>query len=67
MKVLAFIPGLICMGLGGYLAIQESSQFGWFLGIGFVLTLCALGVDDTVVKQPRLESNESNEDDIEEE
>jgi|SaaInlV_100m_DNA_2_1039680.scaffolds.fasta_scaffold241011_2 hypothetical protein len=58
MKVLAFLPGLVCIGLGGYLAVQESNIFGWFLGIGFVLTLCALGiVDETVEKQPKLDES----------
>lgn len=50
------------MAFGGYLAIQESSLFGWFLGVGFILTLCALGIlDDTVVKQPKSEEERDNE------
>ncbi len=45
-KVLAFVPGLFCLGLGGYLCINENSSFGWFLGLGFFMSLCALGFLD---------------------
>jgi hypothetical protein len=65
MRILAFIPGLTCMAFGGYLAVQESNVFGWFLGVGFILTLCALGIlDDTVVKQPK-QPNEEGQDEEE--
>lgn len=50
MKSLPYLPGLICMGIGGYLAIQESDYALWFLGAGFVLALCALG-DNTEEEQ----------------
>ena len=43
MKMLAYLPGLICLSFGGYLALQENDLYGWFLVVGFVLALCALG------------------------
>lgn len=43
LKVLAFVPGLLSIGLGGYLAVLENNHFGWFLGVGFIMCLCALG------------------------
>lgn len=44
MKILAFVPGVVCMVWAGYLCYLENNNFGWFLGLGFMLSLCALGI-----------------------
>jgi len=48
MKKLLLIPGVICLGLAGYMALNETPQWGWFLFAGFILSLEAF---DSVSKQ----------------
>lgn len=41
--LLSYIPGLLAIGFSGYLCLQENPFWGWFLAIGFFLSLCSLG------------------------
>lgn len=42
MNILRFVPGVVTLGFGGYLCMTDK-PYGWFLGIGFILALAALG------------------------
>ena len=41
-KALAFAPGLLSLGFSGYLCAVDK-PYAWFLALGFILSLCALG------------------------
>jgi hypothetical protein len=44
--VLSLLPGLLCIGLAGYLATQSIEGWGWFLFVALVLGMKALRYSD---------------------
>jgi len=44
-KISIGLAGLLLIGIGGYMAVNEISHYGWFLFFGF---LCALSANDNL-------------------